>query len=127
VIDVREDNFGELFEVDHKTGAVGPAPIARARAAWSISFLKLDLPFREEARREICEAVDVCEDLLAVLRETDDEKHRKATQNAVSRLIDYLAKHELFFIAHDIPLSQNLMVHIAKAKSRSTAKPVYQV
>jgi hypothetical protein len=111
VADIRVDNFGDLFCIDPMTGALksslGPE---RERSAWNITLLKLDLPFKNEARKELCEAASVCEELIAAIEKGADNPNRDAMQAALNHLLSYLRKQRLFFTIYDIKLPIRVMV-----------------
>lgn len=62
VADVRADDFGRMFHIVGATGNIGPASGPQLeRSAWNIALLKLDLPYRDEARKHLCDALAASE------------------------------------------------------------------
>lgn len=114
VLDVRTDNFGELFALDASSGQlrVKPGPTA-ARAAWNaVTLLNLDLDYLNQYRGRLLEKLLLCEKLIIRLGK-QPKKEEPETEACLHILTKELAEQWLFFFAFYIDVSPQLAKRIA--------------
>lgn len=105
VADVRVDDFASMFCVDAATGKIGArSGPQRDRAAWNITLLKLDLPYREKDRRDLCDAVVTSEKLITAIEGGATGKDRAAMQAALQILLRQIEQRFRFLEVHGIRL-----------------------
>jgi hypothetical protein len=117
VLDVRNENFAELFKLD-SSGELKPREGMHAkRAAWNIVLLKLDIDFLVSRRQRILEKLSLCEQLLLNRGRTIEE------QAKIERLIDVLVRDlgEQFLLLHAFNVEISPALHARIQKTISSA------
>ena len=101
VIDIREDDFADLFQLN-KTGAILPkSGPQKDRAMFNITrLLRLDIPKYVEYRKRCFDYVVACENLIG-------DKNEQS-QEALKILVTECAERYLFFKAFNVQLSSGL-------------------
>jgi len=115
VLDVRHENFAELFELA-SSGELKPlqGPHSK-RTAWNIVLLKLDIDFLVGRRKRILEIHNLCEQLLISRGRTIEEQAK--IERVLAVLIRDLAEQFLLLRALDVSVSPALHGWIQKSIS----------
>lgn len=101
VIDIREDDFGELFELRHNGTLLARNGAQKDRAKFNlIRLLRHDTPKYVNYRKKCLEYADACECLIG--------DPSNASQNALNILVEECAERYLFFQAFNVPISDKL-------------------
>lgn len=103
VIDIRVDDFSDLFEIKESGEILPKEGSQKEKAIFNIvKLLRLDIPQYVSYRKDCLEYKTACEDLLLV-------KHKdKLCQGALKVLVKSCAERYLFYKAFNIPLSSSL-------------------
>jgi len=101
VIDIREDDFSELFEISENGEILPKDGPQRARAVFNIAkLLRLDLPKYAEIRKRCLSYASACDGLIA--------SNTPKSKAALDILVAECAERYLFYEAFDSPLSDAL-------------------
>lgn len=112
VLDVREDDFSDLYEIS-RDGEIHPrAGEGHGRASWNISLLKLDLKKYEKSRALNLDFFQQAEEILRLLSDPDHERSHAAFAGVLAPLVQYLARHRAFFLAFDLVMSPELQARV---------------
>ena len=114
IIDVREDDFGQLMTLDSSGRLQARPGDSRDRVEWNIVFLKLNLAGVPERRRTLLRMRDAGEGL--VLKSRNGDEHR-----AFEVMADNAADHLLFFEVLNLPLSEALRAELVARKDAGRA------
>ena len=112
VIDVRNDDFAQMFGI-REDGQIYPKPGKTFdRAAWNIALLKLDLPLVTQARKENLELLVACERAVEALNNSKRASVHSAVRAALKKLLPQLIRQMLMFEVFEIPVSKRLIKYL---------------
>lgn len=101
VIDIREDDFSELFEINENGEILPKHDPQRARAVFNIvKLLRLDLPTYANYRKKCLSYASACDQLIA--------SNTSESKAALDILVAECAERYLFYKAFNLPLSRAL-------------------
>lgn len=110
VLDVRVDDFADLFAIA-PDGAISPKSGPQAdRAAWNASLLCLDLC--SPARREFLDLLKACEGALVAHREARSPEDGAKFEGFLTTLLPQLAARKLFFDVYGLQISDDLRARL---------------
>jgi uncharacterized protein (TIGR02646 family) len=100
VIDIREEDFSDLYELkEDGLLCLKPGP-QKDRAKFNIKLLRFDIPSFIERRRNCLKYVAACEDLIGV--------NNIKAQRALNTLVAECAERYLFLKAFNVQVSDHL-------------------
>lgn len=116
VVDVRVDDFAELFHIgqDGKISAK-PGP-SKARAEWNIVLLNLQRDIYDTMRCENLDTLSVAEKTLKELARGTPVDQSVLLQELLEKQVMYLGRWLPFFDALGIPLSPELRARVEAAR-----------
>lgn len=103
VLDVRADDFAEMFDLTMEGELLPKSGPQYERAIWNTLLLKLDMPFVVKKRAECMRILKACEGLVSSERQADE---------FLKLLIPLCAAQSLLFRIFDIPVSEVLQTRL---------------
>jgi uncharacterized protein (TIGR02646 family) len=124
LLDVRRDDFALLFEISADGGIRARSGPEEERANWNIALLKLDIKSCVQARAQLQDLKESCEDALNLLAGGPDPKTRASVERMFRKtLLPELARRALFLRVFEIPVSASLQSEIEQ--EIATQRPLY--
>lgn len=110
VIDVRVDDFANMFAIA-ADGVISAKTGPQAdRAAWNAALLCLDRC--DTARREFLDLLNACESALVAYREAQSPDEAAKFEGFLTTLLPQLAARKLFFDVYGLPISAELRARL---------------
>lgn len=119
VIDIRADDFADLFEIDSDGTISGSANGHRARANWNITLLKLNRDGCNKARRELLELLAAAEDAVEALAANSAGPQAAALRRLIEAVIPDLTDHLLTLETYGINVSDALRGRLSQERARA--------